>query len=74
MPSAGKHGEYYLTYFGWRQPGQVKFRLPNEVRYHADVIDTWNMTITPIEGVYDNEFTLQLPTQPYLAIRLQRVY
>lgn len=73
MHGAGKLGEYYLMYFGWRQPGEVTFRLPNDQRYHADVIDTWDMTITPLEGAFDHEFTIKLPTKPYMAIRLRRV-
>jgi hypothetical protein len=72
MPSAGKHGEYYLTYFGWRQPGEVTFRLPNDGRYHADVIDTWEMTITPLDDAFEREFTIRLPTKSYMAIRLER--
>lgn len=33
LPSAGRRGAYYLTYFVWRQPGQVTFRLPDDGRY-----------------------------------------
>jgi hypothetical protein len=73
LSSAGKYGEYYLTYFGWRQPGEVTFRLPHDHRYRADVIDTWDMTITPVEGTLQDEFVVRLPTRPYLAVQLKRV-
>ena len=55
----GKPGEYYLIYFGAIRRRRWKFQLPrhkrddpNELaggtRFHVDVLDTWNMTITPI--------------------------
>jgi hypothetical protein len=52
--------------------------------YRADIIDTWNMTITPVEGAFRlaarSEFELhdperpaiRLPARPWLAVRLVR--
>ncbi len=72
LRSAGKHDVYYLTYFGWRQPRHVAFKLPAKQSYRVDVIDTWNMTVTTLDGDYRSEFTVELPGKPYLAVRLVR--
>src|SRR5262245_12258197 len=53
----GKAGEYYLVYFGNEKPREWHFELPREklsdgMKFHVDVIDTWNMTITPIEAPF----------------------
>lgn len=73
LRSAGQPGEYYLTYFGGRQPGQVTLKLPAGERYHAEVIDTWEMTITPVDDDVTDASTLDLPGKPYIAIRMRRV-
>jgi hypothetical protein len=94
----GKPGEYYLVYFGADEPPAWKFKLPRRsrdeaselaggMRFHVDVIDTWNMTITP----FDKPFTLRqpakgdytatdvddssinLPQNPWIALRITRV-
>jgi hypothetical protein len=94
---AGKPGEYYLVYFGAKSPVKWKFQLPrrksdpNDVsggmRFHVDVIDTWNMTITPIdkpftirqpaEGDYvatdEDDSSINLPENPWMALRIARV-
>lgn len=86
----GKPSEYYLRYFGSDRPTEWAAMIPkphdNSLKtYRADVIDTWNMTITPMEGtfkmaVHDN-YNLQdpdrpkiaLPGKPYIAVRLVAV-
>src|SRR5205823_7104820 len=55
----GRPGEYYLIYFGAEKPTEWPFELPREglrdgMKFRADVIDTWNMTVTPA----DSEFTI----------------
>jgi len=52
--------------------------------YRADIIDTWNMTVTPVDGVFRmvprDDYDIQdpdrpeivLPDKPYLAVRLVR--
>ena len=67
---AGKVGEYYLYYFGVRQPGQWTFVLPDGIRYRVEVIDTWEMVITPLEGTFQGKTTVDLPGKPYLAVRI----
>ncbi len=87
--TAGKKGEYYLIYFGKDAPGEWTFAIPRTklngpLKLRADLIDTWNMTITPIDGTFvvkprddyiltcEDRPTLTLPGKPYMALRLQR--
>ena len=71
--AAGRKGaDYYLVYFGVHQPVKVKLPLPEASEYKAEVIDTWNMTITPVEGVFRGKASVPLPGKPYLALRLQK--
>jgi hypothetical protein len=95
---AGKPGEYYLVYFGKESPGKWEFKLPrrkrddpNELaggtRFHVDVLDTWNMTVTPVEGLFtigqpaeadyvavdvDGRW-VEVPGKPWMALRITRV-
>jgi hypothetical protein len=87
---AGRPGEYYLIYFGTQAPTNWVFSLYRDgiregTQFKVDVIDTWNMTITPVEGVFtatqkdkycfvdkDNR-TVSLPGKPYIALRVRRV-
>ncbi|MGD9636828.1 MAG: DUF5060 domain-containing protein [Pirellulales bacterium] len=95
---AGKPGEYYLVYFGRQSPGHWKFELPRRKRddpnelaggmkFKVDVLDTWNMTVTPVEGEFEirqpkeedyaaydtQDRTIELPNKPWLALRIRRV-
>ncbi|MEW6157248.1 MAG: DUF5060 domain-containing protein [Verrucomicrobiota bacterium] len=92
----GKPSEYYLVYFGksalasWEfqlpKPPQGKGQPPEEhMKFKADVLDTWNMTVTPVEGLFTlrkktdyfyadkDGRSIDLPGRPYMAIRIQRV-
>ena len=86
----GKPFEYYLRYFGDARPTQWPLILPGRdddpmVTYRADVIDTWNMTITPVDGQFTmaphDHYThhdprrpvIALPGRPWMAIRLTKV-
>lgn len=86
----GKPGEYYLLYFGQKAPTQWPFLLfraglADGVKFTAEVIDTWNMTVSPVDGIFETkrkdeyEFVdkggrvVSLPGRPYMAIRLRRV-
>lgn len=87
---AGEPEEYYLIYFGKEKPGNWKFILPKKglkdgMLFKADVIDTWNMTITPVNQVFEvkrlNNYqfadkdgkSIQLPDKQYMAIRIRRI-
>lgn len=83
----GKPLEYYLRYFGSDRPTEWSVMLPRHgsaepKTYRVDVIDAWNMTVTPVEGVFrmavHDKYNLQdparptipLPGKPYVAVRL----
>ncbi|WP_267387177.1 DUF5605 domain-containing protein [Sphingomonas sp. GC_Shp_3] len=86
---AGRDQAYYLRYFGAGAPAEWAVVLPGKGAgalhsYRADIIDTWNMTITPA-GTFTmaqmNDYdvhdpvrpTLALPGKPWLTVRLVRV-
>ncbi|WP_397386845.1 DUF5605 domain-containing protein [Paenibacillus sp. BIC5C1] len=43
------------------------------IRYNAEVIDTWKMTIHELPDVYEGDFRLSLPGRKYMAVRLSKV-
>ena len=49
------------------------FRLPARRHYRAEVIDPWQMTVVPCDGVYSDEALLRLPGKPYLAVQFVAV-
>jgi hypothetical protein len=82
---------YYLVYFGREMYKEWEFSLPKKngpgagSKYTAELLDTWNMTVTPLSGIfetgepegyriYDKKRTkIRLPDRAYLAIRLKKV-
>jgi hypothetical protein len=68
--AAGIDGEFYLHYFGEERPTQHEFNLPPHRNYRAEIIDAWNMTITPIDSIFSNTFTLDLPGEPFFGVRI----
>jgi hypothetical protein len=87
---AGVPGVYYLDYFGREAPTNWEFKLyrtnvSEGMRFRVEVIDVWEMTITPVEG----EFVAQrkdryhfvdakgrsvpLPGKPGIAVRIRPV-
>jgi Domain of unknown function (DUF5060)/Protein of unknown function (DUF4038)/Domain of unknown function (DUF5605) len=87
---AGQAGQYYLVYFGKEPLDSWKFSLPryelrDGMRFHVDVLDTWEMTITPVDEPFtvrqesqyvfvdqDNR-SVDLPGRPWIALRITRV-
>jgi hypothetical protein len=91
----GKAGEYYLVYFGDETPTQWTFSLPRDppnknalaegMKFHVDVLDTWNMTTMPMDQMFVigklagaaypavSDTTVALPGKPYIALRIERV-
>jgi hypothetical protein len=94
---AGKPGEYYLVYFGKESPGKWEFKLPRQKRdnpkelaggmkFRVDVLDTWNMTVTPAKETFtirqpaeadyvavDEGRSVDVPDRPWMALRITRV-
>jgi hypothetical protein len=88
--TAGKAGEYYLVYFGKDRPAEWVFELPRAglksgMRFKAEVLDAWDMTVTPVDGEFviktdqgyryraQGDRTIKLPGKPYVAVRIRRV-
>jgi hypothetical protein len=88
--TVGVPGEYYLTYFGRSTPTNRVFELykrgvTDGMRFKVDVIDIWDMTITPVEGEFvtrkrDNYHfvdakgrSIPLPGKPGIAVRFVNV-
>ncbi len=86
----GQPGEYYLLYFGAEKPRSWPFALYKDglrdgMKFKVEIIDTWNMTVTPVAGEFvtkkkgDYYFAdatgraVALPGRPYLALRIRRV-
>jgi hypothetical protein len=71
--AVGQPGEYYLFYFGVNQPAEMTFELPEDRSYSLDVIDTWEMTITPLADTYNGTFKIRLPGKPRIAVRIRKI-
>ena len=86
----GQYGSYYLIYFGKDVVKEWEFMLPQKslkpgMKFRVDLIDTWNMTITPVDQVFEvekldrykyidkNRKKIILPEKPYTALRIQRI-
>ncbi|MBD2846473.1 DUF5605 domain-containing protein [Paenibacillus sp. IB182496] len=73
VPTLGVEGVYYLQYFGIHRPAYRVLELPEGVYFKAEVIDTWAMTIRPVEGLLHGSVRVDLPGREYIALRLTRV-
>ncbi|WNS44120.1 DUF5605 domain-containing protein [Paenibacillus sp. MMS20-IR301] len=73
VPCAGIKDQYYLYYYGFNQPAYRQYAMKPGVRYKAEIIDTWNMSIQEQPGEYEGHFRLELPGSPYIAVRLTAV-
>ncbi len=70
-PSLAEKTGYRLYYYSFMQPSFREFRLDDSTPYRAEVIDTWNMTVTGA-GVHRGRFRVDLPGRPYMAVRLMK--
>ncbi|EBS7636714.1 DUF4038 domain-containing protein [Salmonella enterica] len=62
-----------LFYFGEYCPGyKMMTMLEENTQWKVDIIDTWNMTITPVSELIKHGDKLDLPGKPWIALRLQR--
>ena len=61
-----------MYYYGANRPCRRAFYMPEGQEFDVEVIDTWNMTITPV-GRHSGEFTIDMPSRPYMAVRLVKV-
>lgn len=70
---AAHENEYYLFYYDLAQPAEMEYDLPPAISFRAEIIDPWEMTITPVAGTHQGKFTLKLPGRPHMAIRFRKV-
>jgi hypothetical protein len=88
--TAGQAGDYYLVYLGKDRPAEWTFELPRAglqsgMRFRVEVLDTWEMTVTPVDGEFviradkgyryraEGERAVKLPGRPFQALRIRRV-
>ncbi len=68
-----KSGAYYLYYYGISQQASARLPLPQGARFRIEVIDAWNMTITPVKGEFSGPTEVPLPGRPYIAVRARKI-
>ena len=70
-----KGTDFYLYYFGVRQPGHYTLKLSPDRTYSVELIDIWQMTLTPLAGLGSSpvtgEVVVKLPSKPYLGLRVR---
>lgn len=71
--AGGADSDYFLVYFGSSRPAYRILELPEGFRYRLDLIDTWEMTVTPVEGEYTGTCRVELPGKPYQALRITKI-
>ena len=73
IPCGGIENKYYIFYFGFNQPAYRIFKMPTNIKFKVEIIDTWNMTIKEVSGVFEGTFRIDLPSMPYMAVRMRAV-
>jgi hypothetical protein len=68
-----KEKEYYLFYYGNAQQKSARLYLPKDVKFRLELIDTWNMTITQVDGVHSGTAEIKLPGTLWMAVRATKV-
>ena len=70
----GTVGEKYkLYYFGFSRPSFRTYKLPEDKKYKIGIIDTWDMTITQLNGEFSGDIRIELPGKQYIAVRMTEV-
>lgn len=65
-------GDYYFFYYSIWRPAFRQIWVDDETWFDVEVVDTWNMTVTPA-GRHRGRFEVPLPGNQYMGIRLKRV-
>jgi len=65
-------GEYYLAYTEAKAQ-LIEVNLNEDIAYKLEFIDTWNMEINSSSEKYSGTAYIQMPDQPYIALRIARV-
>ena len=73
----GRPGEFGILYFGKETPSEWTVSLPHSyseksLTVRMEIIDAWNMTVTPIDGTFPLERTskykLTCPSRPTISL------
>jgi hypothetical protein len=72
LNAAATAPQQILYYMDYHQPIYYEFPLP-EGTWTAELIDPWEMKITPIPGTHTGKPKLKLAGRPYQALRFRRV-
>lgn len=70
---AREEGSYALIYLGKYRFSSYKLPMSPGREYRIELIDIWNMSVSPLSGTYAGQSNLTLPAQPYTALRVQAV-
>ncbi|KRF06837.1 alpha-L-rhamnosidase [Paenibacillus sp. Soil766] len=70
---AWQRGEYGLQYFGHHQHAYTYVELSDNASYRLEIIDTWDMTVTPVKGTFCGRTKVDLPGKPNLALRIWKL-
>jgi len=71
--SAHHDQDYYLYYYGSTPTSEKTYVMPEGMKYKVDVLDTWNMTVTAVDGTYSGTFTISWPEAKYIAVRIYNI-
>ena len=86
---------YYIVYFGKEINEYWYFNLPSKngsfdrlppgKKFKVEIIDTWDMTVKPVSGIFEtgavvdyrlydeDKKKIRLPMKPYLALRITEI-
>ena len=70
---AGKDDEFIIAYYGITQPIYKDLSLPEGKNYQIDIIDTWDMTVTPLDGTFSGDIRIDMPGKQYIALRILKI-
>lgn len=65
--------QFYLVYFGPAQPSEFQVPVPPEETYSATLLDTWDMTRTPLSDRVSRGDILKISPKPHQALILKRI-
>jgi hypothetical protein len=72
LDASGKEAEEILYYLDEHQPIFYDFPLPAH-EFTAEMIDPWEMKVSPLPGTFQGKSKIKLPGRPYQAVRFRRV-
>lgn len=72
-PIMGSGNDFYLLYLGRDVQCQKILELPADKKYNIELIDTWDMTVTPLPGTYSGNSLIEMPAKPYMAVRVTSI-